>query len=385
VTLWFVSAAEGESLPFILETVEGTSVKGPIRAVGQDWSVTVNDTGHEAIALHRVGQPLPPYPTKKHVLFTNGDCVPVKRLKLAGEQLAFTPLIGADKEWRVPLEALSVIWLTTPDAQTQPDKLRRTLASGRRTRDQVLLRNGDTLEGTLTAMDDQAVRLEEGKRTIDVKPNKVAAIALSSELAAPRLPKKTYGRLVLANGCRLSLAFASCDGKVFSGTTLFGGEMRIPLEHVIALYVLEGRAVYLSDLKPVKVEQVPYLDVSLPPVRDGSVKGSDLRLAGSVYDKGLGMHSTCRTTYDLGGAYKRFDALVGLDDLTGREGSVGIEILVDGKPQRLALEKDLTHRHGPLSLRVDVRGAKQLTLAVTFGERGDVQDDVDWVDARLVK
>ena len=29
--------------------------------------------------------------------------------------------------------------------------------------------------------------------------------------------------------------------------------------------------------------------------------------------------------------------------------------------------------------------AKQLTLVVDFGERGDVQDDVDWVDARLIK
>src|SRR5262249_10728648 len=154
------------------------------------------------------------------------------------------------------------------------------------------------------------------------------------------------GRLELANGCRLSLASASSDGKTLTGTTPFGSEVHIPLEQVIALYVLQGRAVYLSDLKPAKVEQLPYLAVSLPPVRDGHVKGPDLRLAGSVYHKGLGMHSTCRMTYDLGGAYQRFEALVGLDDLTGREGSAGIEVLVDGKPQKLAVESKLTHRQG---------------------------------------
>jgi hypothetical protein len=368
-----------------VETSEGTDIKGAIRALGKDWSVAVNDIGHEIIALHRIGLPLPPYPTKSLIFFLNGDCIPIERLTLAGEQLVLKPLLGDSKEWRVSLEAVSMIWFTTPDAQTQPDRLRRTIAGGKRTRDHVLLRNGDTLEGTLAAMDNKTVRLEDGKKTTDVKLDKVAAIALSSELAAPRLPRNAYGRLVLANGCRLSLTSVSCDGKVLSGTTLFGSEVHIPLQQVIALYVLQGRAVYLSDLKPAQTEQVPYLDVSLPPVRDGSVKGRDLRLAGSIYEKGLGMHSTCRMTYDLGGEYTRFEALVGLDDLTGREGSTGIEVLVDGKPQKLALEGNLTHRQGPVRIRVDVRRAKQLTLGVMFGERGDVQDDVDWADARLVK
>jgi len=249
----------------------------------------------------------------------------------------------------------------------------------------VLLRNGDVLEGTLAGMDEKTVSLEIEKKEVEVKLDKVAAIALSTELTAARLPKSPYGRLVLANGCRLSLASATCNGKLLTGTTLLGTEAKIPLDQIVALYVHQGRAVYLSDLKPSKIEQVPYLDVAAPPVRDGSVKGRDLRLAGSTYDKGLGMHSACRMTYDIGGAYKRFEALVGLDDVTGREGSVGVEVLVDGKPQKPGLDKDLTHRNGPLTVRVDVSGAKQLTLSVTFGERGDVQDDVDWVDARLIK
>src|SRR5262249_45941987 len=156
----------------------------------------------ELIALHRVGQPLPPYPTKNLLLFSNGDGIPVRSLKVAGEQLVFTPLFSDDKEWRVSLDALSIIWLTTPDTETQPDKLRRALAEGKRTRDRVLLRNGDTLEGTLAAMDEKAVRLEDAKKTTDVKLDKVAAIALSSDLAASRPTKKAYGRLELANGCR---------------------------------------------------------------------------------------------------------------------------------------------------------------------------------------
>src|SRR5262249_23379340 len=131
--------------------------------------------------------------------------------------------------------------------------------------------------------------------------------------------------------------------------------------------------------------QTPYLDAVMPPVVDGSPKNRDLRVGGGSYDKGIGMHGACRMTFDLGGAYKRFESLVGLDDVTGREGSARVQVLVDGNPRKLGIERDLTHRNGPMSVRVAVSGAKQLTLVVDFGERGDVQADVNWVDARLIK
>ena len=63
--------------------------------------------------------------------------------------------------------------------------------------------------------------------------------------------------------------------------------------------------------------------------------GYDLRLAGSTYDKGIGLHSESRLTYALNRNYQWFESLVGLDDQTGRRGSVLIEVLVDGKPQAL--------------------------------------------------
>ena len=42
-------------------------------------------------------------------------------------------------------------------------------------------------------------------------------------------------------------------------------------------------------------------------------------------------------------------------------------------------------RDGAVPVRADITGARELTLAVEFGRGGDVQDHVDWVDARLIK
>ena len=179
------------------------------------------------------------------------------------------------------------------------------------------------------------------------------------------------------------------DKKQWSGRTTRGAEVVIAPDGLMALDLVGGRAVYLSDLKPKRYDFTPFLDREWPWVRDGSVAGRDMVLAGSTYTKGVGLHSESRLTYDLGGAYQRFEALVGIDDRTGREngreGSARIGVLVDGKAQDVGGDKDLTPRGGPRAVKVNVAGARELTLVVEFGRRQDVLDHVDWADARLVK
>src|SRR5262249_47929596 len=135
------------------------------------------------------------------------------------------------------------------------------------------------------------------------------------------------------------------DGQTLTGKTLFGAAVSIPAKDLVALYVFQGRAVYLSDLKPRRYEHTPYLDVAWPYVADGSVAGRMLRVGGSVYDKGLGLHSASRLTYDLAGGYRRFEALVGLDDRSGRGGSARVQVLLDGKAT--AFDREVTGRGGP--------------------------------------
>ena len=105
------------------------------------------------------------------------------------------------------------------------------------------------------------------------------------------------------------------------------------------------------------------------------------RLA-QTFDKGLGTHPRTTLVYDLGGKYRRFEALVGLDPVTGRRGAVEVRVLVDGRD---VLSTALTAGTEPKAVAVDVAKAKELTLVVDYGPGGDVQDDVNWADARLIE
>jgi hypothetical protein len=380
---------------FVVSLADGKTVGGPLRELKAEGSLIVGDGAALAsgdwLSVRRDKLKLPPLPPEQQLLLFNGDRIPCDGMRLDGESLVFKhPDLADGKESRVPLAALAAFFLATPDNTDQPDTYRRTLAKATRTRDQVVLRNGDALEGVVNSLSAKTVAIEVDKKPVEVALDKVAAVALATDVMNTLKPKGAYVRVVLTgNGTRLSLTSATCtDGRTLEGKTAFGSTLRVPLERVAALDVYQGRAVYLSDLKPSKFAFTPYLgDGGLvwPLVADGSVANRDLRLGGSTYDKGIGLHSRSVVTYNLAGAYRRFECLVGLDDEAGKEGSARVRVLADGKPLDLGPDLELTARTGPLSINVSVAGAKELTLEVDFGTRGDVQGRVDWCDARLVK
>ena len=46
---------------------------------------------------------------------------------------------------------------------------------------------------------------------------------------------------------------------------------------------------------------------------------------------------------------------------------------------------ELTAKNGPVRLQADVSGVKELTLEVDVGRGGNVQDHVNWAEARVIK
>jgi hypothetical protein len=390
-TTFVLFAADEPPATFVISTAAGETKSGPLRELKADWSLRVGDqslTAKDIVSIRRANLKLPPFPTEQHLLLANGDRIPVEAPRLVGEKLQIRhPNLGDGKEVSVPLAAVGVLWLTTPDNVEHADLMRRQLANATRARDRILLRNGDALDGLFNALDTKRVEVEIDRKPIEVKIDKVAAIALSTDGVDRLKQKGVYARVVLIDGTRLSLSTATCDGVTLQGTTVFGASVRVPLAQIASLDLIQGAAVYLSELKPAKFEQTSYLGdgVKWPLTTDAAVTGCDLRLNGSVYDRGVGMHSRSRATYSLDAKYRRFEALVGLDDETGREGALRIHVLADGKPLDLDKDGEVTKKSGPLAISVRLEGVKELTLEVDFGSRGDVQGHVDWADARLIK
>ncbi len=384
-----LEAEEPDTSVFVAARANGLDVKGRWHALQNDWSARVGDNegtridGAQLVSLRRFHLPLPPPPSEDHFLLANGDCIPIQQLRLAEEKFSFRhPRLAGGKETSLPLAAVALLWHDAPAKTRDVEKLYRRLRTGKRTRDVVCLLNGDTVAGTLIGMDKGNIEIEVEKRRVALKRTQLAYLAFNTELTESPQPKGVFARLTLTDGSRMTLTSATSDAAKLTATTAFGARLSAPLTDTVALDLFGGCCTYLSDLKEGKYEFQPYLDADWPYAVNGNVAEHPLRLGGSTYDRGVSMHSRSRLSYALNGAYRHFEALVGLDEIDGRDGSVRLRVLADGKP---LIDRALTGRDGAVPIRLSVKGARTLTLEVDFGENGDVCDVVDWCDARLIK
>lgn len=385
----------GPSPTFLAVGAAGECPVGSLVRLTADGSAEVaTPSGPKAlphiISLRRTNVPLPPVSRGPVLLTTTGDRIPGRITGGDGRALRFRAnvLTAEQPDWKVPLSCVSIVWLTTPVAAMPLDPQRYSWLGDTRRKDFVLLRNGDIAHGTLLSFTpDIRLRSENGAvRTFAlVEP---AALAFDPSLARTRMPTSPYAHVALRDGTRLNLTGTTIADGTLRGKSLFGAEVELSLLEVVGFDVYRGKAAYLSDLKPKRADYGAFLGVEWPWAADRTVRGESLRLIGpngmETFDKGIGTHPRTVLSYDLAGKYRRFEALVGLDAVSGLRGRAVVRVLVDDRDATpTALRKPIAGLAVPV--RIDVTGAKELTLEVDFGPTGDVQADVNWADARVVE
>lgn len=160
------------------------------------------------------------------------------------------------------------------------------------------------------------------------------------------------------------------------------GTPPLTAERAVRVFVAPEGTVYVSSL-PFTAETNGWGPVERDTSNgeDGAGDGGPLRLGGTTYDKGLGVHARSEVAVALNGAYERFAAETGIDEEKPDRGSVVFEVLGDGEV--LARSGTLGPADPPYAFDVDVRGVRQLTLRVTDAGDGIDSDHADWADARL--
>jgi hypothetical protein len=192
---------------------------------------------------------------------------------------------------------------------------------------------------------------------------------------------------------------AAKDGRL-KMKSVSGFDVDAALVDVVAAYVLSDRFVYLSDMtastdvKPFWKPVAGDPNVLYAPRMDRSFTGRALKSGGRNWVKGLGVYSGTSMTYALDGKFTEFRASAGLDDGAGALGGVVFEIVVDGQTKWTsgfvrAASADGRGKPSPVAApRIDVKGAKSLTLRVLSGDADDpwpVADEADWLGAMLVR
>ncbi len=236
-----------------------------------------------------------------------------------------------------------------------------------------------SLSGVMVSMDDKAVKFlyQEQERTIT--RDKVFGVLLAGTGKAPNLTG--LAELTLADGSTMWAKLNKMRAGLAYLKLVSGPDMVLPWATVRGMRIRSDRLVFMSDLNPTDVYERAIAQVGSWK-KDKSVRGRPLSIRGRVFDKGIGVHATCRLTFDRPGQFNILAATIGIDDATNGRGDCEFVVLGDGKElQRVRIKGN----DEPHDLRVKIEGVKTITLAVEPGKDFDFSDHGNWGDVRLIK
>ncbi len=283
----------------------------------------------------------------------------------------------------LPLSAPMGIILTRPRQPDAIDTLRDQILHETRSSEVLWMTNGDRLTGSFAGLDNHEIKFQMDANVITIDRSRVAALGFDPALINYPKPKAAYLEFTLTDGSRLGLTGVHLSEGHVQGKARFGEPIRFPLAELARAYSHTPSVVYLSDRAPAAVQYVPFVGPTRPIKIDNTVDGHSFQLAGESYDRGVGTQSRTLVAYRLEPGDRRFQALVGVDERAGPLGSVAFRVLLDGKEKFKS--SSMTEHDAPMPIDLDLTGARSLILATEFGDRGDVRDLADWVEARIIR
>jgi len=358
-----------------VDPVEGVILAGPD---GDERGLKVD----RLVKLTRDGGPPPSVVEGGSVLLPHGDRLARCVINASGDTTLDVQSVSIGK-LAVPLDAMLGLILAPPNEIDALDALEAKVRGEPRDAERLWLRNGDKVDGLFAGMTEKQVAFQPPSGRVALPRSGVVAVGFNPGQVVEENPPGPFFEWLLLDGSRVGLAQSRVDRGVVVGQTRFGVEVRVPIGEVARIRVLNASVVYLSDRDADRAVYEPYLGPTRPYRRDASVVGPSLKLGGQTFDRGLGTQSRTLLAYRLDPKAKRFQSTIGLDDAAGPLGNVVFKVLVDGKPRYES--PTMGAGDAPRSVDIELSGGKVLILITEFGERGDVQDSGDWVEARIIR
>lgn len=254
-------------------------------------------------------------------------------------------------------------------------------------KDFLVVRKGDVLDhldGVAGTIDANEVRFRLDGEDVTVKREKVYGViyARREEAAA-----KPTAKVELAGGDTLLVK----DAQWKNGEWQFGITGLAPLKaspmSVQSIDFSISKFQFLSAMEPRDYEYISWFgDRTFEYQRDRDFDGRPLRVGDRTFPRGLAVHSKTELKYRLGGDFRRFKSIVGLDPklpLGPAYGDAHVTVRGDGK---VLFEGDFVSGQPPETIDVAVDNMSELEIAVDYGrDKWDLGDRVHFGDAKVVK
>ena len=366
-----------------VKLVNGSSIRATINSISKSGLVSgsrlLEGTRLDEITSIETGRDAKPVIDRPVINLKSGGKQPFDTLTIANESLSAE--LGTDTN-SFPLELIESIVFSPSQ------KLNQVLHDRNADTDYVIVRTSSgerVVRGLLESIDTTHLFLNYNGKSRKIALEKILSVVLA-KLAVDRA-NGTLAKVSLANGAHFAGAVKELDEQGLKLGLSANFEISIPLDQLSTIVIDSDRVVYLSDLSPIRFEQQTQFAAARTWQRDRSLLGNPLRLKIRTsnrvltFEKGIGTRSYTSLTF----ANEKFDtlrAVVGIDVETSGNGDC--ELVISGDGIRL-WSRRVRGTDDPETIKVDIKGIEEVTLAVFPGEKFDLADHVNWADARFTK
>ena len=311
------------------------------------------------------------------VALTDGDAIHAKLASWSDQKIQLKLASGQSLE--LPSTAITEIWIGTQDLQKKARAI--PLEAGPEDVAFVAKENDIVIvKGLAQGVTGGSLQFRYGDEDRKIGLGKIVGLLLRGNAPAPM--SGFHQCVHTDNGDQFSGSLSALDHDYL---TLIArtGPLRISTASITTVDFVNGRVTSLCDLKPAKVEQIPYLGRVIPYRIDHSLTGGPLILSDGPCARGIAVHSRCVLSYELPGDVDRFKTRLGFQQPEGLHGRVAARVLGDGKV--LYENPDARGDQPPIEIDVPLSGVKTLTLEIDFGKDQDVGDRVVWANPRLIR
>jgi hypothetical protein len=371
-----------------LRTLTGKSYEGDLVGISDKEIVFRGTDGPVNVPLKEVldiDLATAAAPTDKYIDIevTDGSLLHCSHFLLKKNQVE-AKLVGG-LEIKIPLASISYILNEAQDAKIREEW--QTALSKRGNSDLLAIKDpGGTvnhLDGTFGEGDEKGENIEFETTSGTKRTPSLARIRGMSFLRKTSTEKpETICKIHDTSKNLWYAAQVAFNDKGFQVTTVAGVKLELPRQAAARLDFSQGRLTYLSDLEPVKLIERSNVERVERYHRDKNLDDGPLRIAKETYSKGLAIHAYTELMYDIGGQYKDFKAVLGVDPTVGGESRV--KVLIEGDGRQLFSE-DFDRKTGPRPLTLDVKNIKQLRIVVASKGLLDLGDHVNIADAKVSK
>jgi hypothetical protein len=393
--VWSFGARGAEPEPVEVRILTGQTIKGNLESIGEKDLVIAGNAPirmDQVIDLVFSGNQPQSGDRFTDVELTDGSLFHCSQFTLKGNKLDLKLVQGVEIK-DLPLASISFILNDAHDAKNREEW--QKLLSKRGKGDMLAIKAADgvvnPLEGTLGEGDAQGETIEfETSTGKKAKPrldriHGMAFLRQPNGEAAPTLCKaQDLSRDLLV------VAKLTMTGNGYTVTTVAGAKADFPSKSFTRWDFSKGKLTYLSDLEP-KPSESSNVNFVEHYRRDKNLDGEPIRLPQKnqdgvtslqLFPKGLSLHAYTELVYDIGGEYKEFKAILGIDPKVPGDSHVKITIEGDGKE---LFAGEMTRKDEPKPITLDVKNVKQLRIVVASAGLLDLGNHVCLADAKVSK